>query len=372
MLNKFSGQKVLYHPKHVKGTFEGRAMYPVHINVDTTNYCNHRCLWCSGYEGQQKRANDIDLDILLPVLRLSKAQGLKAVTHIGSGDPTMHKQFMFMTRSIAEMGLDQGMFTHGMYPNEWSRELTNYFTWIRFSLDAGSTEVHDKTHGVSGHYEKILENIRSLNDLRVGPNNFTIGVQFVVHQTNYHDLVNAARRVKEAGADYFSIKPVIKRGAVEVRTDRYDIEWDELQSKIVEAEQFGDDQFEVLYKPYQFQINNVPFAKEPITDPEFTRSYTKCYATNFEWWIRNNMDVAVCGPMHKTIGNLRDQTFESLLGSERYNEVINNIKIKDCYRGCRPHYLNESMHQLKDPETLQTATEQLPDANFRVHKNFVG
>lgn len=372
MLNKFSGGKVLYHPEHVRGTFDGRAMYPVHINVDTTNYCNHRCLWCSGFEGQQKRANDADLDILLPALQTAKSLGLKAVTHIGSGDPTMHKQFLSMSSRIAKMELDQGMFTHGMYPNDWSPELIKSFTWIRFSLDAGSTEIHNKVHGVSGHYEKIMENIRSLNELRSGPDNFTIGVQFVVHQTNYLDLVNAARRVKESGADYFSIKPVIKRGAVEIRTQRYDVNWDELQSKIAEAQKLSDENFEVLFKPYQFQINNVPFAKEPITDPEFTRSYTKCYAINFEWWIRNNMDVAICGPMHKTIGNLRDQKFESLLGCERYNEVIKNIKIKDCYRGCRPHYLNESMHELSDPEVLEHAIKKLPDAGFRVHKNFVG
>jgi|GEM_PF-1728821 len=372
MLNKFSGLKVLYHLDHVKGTLAGNTMFPVHINIDTTNYCDHNCIWCSGYEGQQKRANDIDSDSILNALRDGRRLGLKAVTHIGTGDPSLHKRFLELTAAIHTMGLDQGMFTHGMWDNGWCDDIVENFTWVRFSLDAGSTEVHDHVHGVGGHYESIMANIERLAKSRKSPDYFTVGVQFVLHQTNYRDMENAAKRVKAAGADYFSIKPVIKRGAVEIRSEKYKIDWDVVQTEITKARSLADNEFEVLYKPYQFQINNVPFPKEKLTDPNFDRKYTKCYAVNFEWWIRNNLDVAICGPMHKTVGNLQHQSFESILNSEMYIDVLNNIKIDKCYRGCRPHYMNQAMSQLEDSQKLEEAVLSLAEPNFRIHKNFVG
>ncbi|HIJ44452.1 MAG TPA: hypothetical protein HPP50_05175 [Rhodospirillaceae bacterium] len=51
MFSKFAGSKVIHHLDHVKAALEGEYTFPVHINIDLTNYCNHRCIWCSGYEG---------------------------------------------------------------------------------------------------------------------------------------------------------------------------------------------------------------------------------------------------------------------------------------------------------------------------------
>lgn len=372
MINMFSGKKVLYHLDHVERTFANQRMFPVHICVDTTNFCTHKCIWCSGYEGQQKRANDVDLDILMPALTAAAKHGLKAVTHLGSGDPVLHRRFLEMTRKIHELGLDQGMLTHGHFPSEWCDQIIENFTWVRFSLDAGSTETHNFVHGVDNHYPHILENIACLAERRNSHNHFTAGVQFVLHQTNLHDMRNAAARVKDLGADYFSIKPVIKRGAVEIRGDKYDIDWSNAEREIEEVLKLAGDDFEVLYKPYQFQINNVPYSKEAPSDPNFRRNYTKCYAINFEWWIRNNLDVAICGPMHKTVGNLLDQDFESILDSERYDAVVDDIDIESCYRGCRPHYLNEAMHELQDATILAEALDSLGEPEFGIHKNFVG
>ncbi len=356
-MDKFSGLKVLYHPDHVKATLERRSMYPVHVNIDTINYCNHRCIWCSAYEEQQENHKEIDYASLVSALKEGAERGLKAVTHIGYGEPTLYSRFLELVKEIHSNGIEQGIFTNGAFPERYCEPMVKAFTWVRFSLDAASTPVHNIVHGKTNTFDSIIRNMKTLLSLRKGPESFTVGVQYALHQKNREDMVAAARLVKDLGADYFSVKPVIMRGAVGVRCDKFEMDPDRVLKDLETLSAMADDSFEVLYKPYQFQVNNTPFAH--MENERFHRNYTRCYALNFEWWIRHNLDVDICGPMKKKIGNLKEQSYASILNSDLYRQVVENIDIDRCYRGCRPHYLNEAMHRLECPE-------------FKIHRNFVG
>ncbi|MAE04750.1 MAG: hypothetical protein CMH76_00280 [Nitrospinae bacterium] len=169
MISKFSGLKLIHHLDHVKATLEHRNMYPVHVNVDPTNYCNHHCIWCSQHELQQEKAMGINYDALVAALAEARDLGLKAVTLIGAGDPTVYKRFLDLTREISRLGLDLGMFTHGGYPSEWRDHILETFTWVRFSLDAATTEVHNLVHDVDNRFDQIVSNLRDLAEKRKGP-----------------------------------------------------------------------------------------------------------------------------------------------------------------------------------------------------------
>lgn len=54
------------------------------------------------------------------------------------------------------------MFTNGYLINRFEDEILKYFTWIRVSLDAGTTEVHNHMHDVNNHFEKIIKNTKEL------------------------------------------------------------------------------------------------------------------------------------------------------------------------------------------------------------------
>ena len=78
---------------------------PIHITVGLTNFCNHKCPWCYinwNQSGQQnKRSGTInrpppkpiqaDLKII-EALKEAKEMGLKAITIVGDGEPTLHKK----------------------------------------------------------------------------------------------------------------------------------------------------------------------------------------------------------------------------------------------------------------------------------------
>ena len=360
MYSKFSGQKVLNHLEHVQRTFGGEHLFPIHINVDLTNYCTHKCIWCSGYEGQQSQANDLDFDILMRAMKTSARLGTKAVTLIGTGDPSLYKRFPELMHGIHDSGIELGMFTHGAFPADYSTDILETFTWVRFSLDAASQETHDHVHAGRGTYPEIIGNLKALLDGRESADHFTVGVQFVLHQDNAHELRQMGRMCKELGTDYLNIKPVINRGAVGIRTGKFDLD----RAKALEDLQWMQDNlngdgFEVVYKPYQFQINNVPYVEDGALPPDFERNYRRCYAVNFEWWIENDYNISLCGPMGKIVGNLLEQNIEAILESPAYLAELEKINIDSCYRGCRPHYMNEALHALEFPD-------------FKSHVNFVG
>ncbi len=367
MFSKFAGSKVFYHLDHVKRTLEGERTFPVHINIHTTNYCNHRCVWCSAYESQKDKSNDQDFDVLVSAMRDATGLGLKAVTHIGNGDPTLYGRFRDLINVLHDAGLEQGILTHGGFPPSYRDDMIGAFTWIRFSLDAASAKTHEKVHGNEipladvACFDSVMDNIKALVDGRESPESLTIGVQFALHQENFHELGLAANMVKGLGADYFAVKPVYKIGAVGIRTSRYQLDWPQVLDEIKALEELNGDGFEILYKPYQFQVNNAPYYADGNQDlePTFVRNYKKCYAANFEWWIENNFDVSVCHASKKIVGNLKEQTVKAILNSQRYGDVVDGINIEECFRGCRPHNMNEVLHALENPD-------------FGIHKNFVG
>jgi len=360
MFSRFSGQKVLHHLDHVKGTMEGKHLFPLHINIDLTNYCTHKCIWCSGYEGQQSKAHDLDFDIIMKAMNTAGKLGTKAVTLIGTGDPSLYKRFKELVHGIHDAGIELGMFTHGAFPADFIPDILKTFTWVRFSLDAASEETHNHVHVGKGSFPKIIDNIKGLVSARESAENFTAGVQFVLHQDNAHELRDMGVMCKDLGVDYLNIKPVINRGAVGIRTGKFNLDKAKaLQDMTWMQENLNGNGFEVVYKPYQFQINNIPYLEDGEVPPDFERNYTRCYAVNFEWWIESDYNVSLCGPMGKHVGNLLEQDIETILDSDRYQKVLGDISIDNCYRGCRPHYMNEVLHSIEFPD-------------FKSHINFVG
>ena len=74
-----------------------------------------------------------------------------------------YKKFPELTKFIFEKKLDQGIFTNGFLINRYLQELEKFFTFVRISLDAGSSKVHSKLHDVSeSHFPKIIDNIKNL------------------------------------------------------------------------------------------------------------------------------------------------------------------------------------------------------------------
>ena len=89
-MNILGFEKLLYHPEKLSKIRDDKHQFPVHATISLGNYCNHKCLWCSAYEYQLEKDNQINIELLLDWLQRASGRGLKAVGYVGNGEPLDH------------------------------------------------------------------------------------------------------------------------------------------------------------------------------------------------------------------------------------------------------------------------------------------
>jgi len=109
---------------------------------------------------------------------------------------------------VREAGMEAGLVTNGglMVP-EVCKTIVETCKFLRVSLDSATTKTHTSIHKPKNlsndNLDKIIENIKTLVDLRKrAKSDLTIGIAFLVHPLNYLEIYEAANLAKTLGADY--------------------------------------------------------------------------------------------------------------------------------------------------------------------------
>lgn len=230
--NKFAGQWVFWEDRTslvLEGKYE--QVKPLHVELSPTYLCNFACPWCSCRSAREDWCEDdvfshpkaTEFTVMssdrLRRLLTNLAEHQVGIQWVG-GEPTMHQGLYPMALFAHELGLKQCLFTNGSLLDE--RRLQTLFeaklAFIRFSLDAATSEVHTKHHGYlasRGYAERVKGNLARAAEQRVRHGAQTqIGVSLVVDETNLADVVPTCEFLLEicdhhgAGAvDYVIVRP---------------------------------------------------------------------------------------------------------------------------------------------------------------------
>jgi len=212
-------------------------------------------------------------------------------------------------------------------------------TWIKVSLNAGSPGSYAKIHQTDiGDWDKVWDGIRNAVKRR---GKCTIGVQCVVLPENYMEMANLAFLAREAGVDYFVMKPY-SQGTFSIV--QREINYQEMEDELEAVRQFSTPTFQVVYR------------KNAVKQESETHHYDKCRATPFFWvYSMANGDVFTCSAhlldMRFCIGNLNAQSFQEIWEGEKRREtwqMMKSFDIKQCRKNCRMNqsniYLDELAH----------------------------
>lgn len=208
---------------------------PPHYDWDWSSRCGHRCPSCFFVDLDDKNRDMAMEGVLRPfmapehrtyfdrerALRLIDeivAEGGRAVTLVGGGEPTMHPAFVELANRLVISGLKVGLISHfGLkYPPEFFEAVAR-FTWVRVSVNAATADTYAVRQGTTpAEFQRVLHNIALLRAVRTGalPR---IGYSFLVAPENVGEIHRAAVMAKGAGADYIQYKPLI----TEKREDLY-------------------------------------------------------------------------------------------------------------------------------------------------------
>ena len=357
-------KKIFRHIKHVYELYATGDTTPVHMTIGFTNYCQHKCPWCyinwqqagsnserSGAGDKNRKAINAD-NRLIAAVKEAAEMGLKAVTIVGDGEPTMHKKFTNYLKELKSYGLDIGLFTNFSFTKESIVDdiLENCF-FVRGSLDSAKKEYHDKTHG-NNDFDLVIKNIKEMIKRR-GKKKFPIiGIQYVTNTENYKDLPYAADFYKNLGVNYLTIKPMLKND-LNIAHQSNDLKFKEVFPYMKEAESIQNENFKVYAKYSQF----IELLGRKTNDGVY---YKKCQATPLSPYLDEDGNVEMCGNLKGrgfTMGNIYQNSFKEIWNSKKRETCINKIDLKKCPAGCKLDPLNKVLWDTfndKDKEKIHT------------------
>jgi len=349
---RIDSHKLILHPQRVADWAAGKNIYPLYVEVSPTGACNHRCIFCAlDYVGYQPTM--LDKDLFVKNVRIMANKGVKSMMFAGEGEPLLNPDTPAFIREAKEQGIDVAMTSNGaLFTKQIMQECLPLFSWVRFSVNAGTAESYEKIHRCrSGDFDRVLENIRQAVVYKKEKGlQTTIGVQMLLIPENQSEALKLAERVAEAGVDYFSVKPFSKHPlSICDLSEEFDYE------KFLELEKN-------LYAKYGSTMQ-IAFRTQAMEKLKYERNYDQCRGLPFWAYLDSQSRVWACsahlGKLEFCYGDLHEEDFSQIWEGSRRQEVLrmveNEMDVKQCREICRLDEINIYLHELKNPG---------PHANF--------
>lgn len=353
-LTPFQPLKLLRHADRVEASLRGDVVYPISVEIDLSNTCPHDCPFCSfgtsvsqGY--RQQNWVTFPGPRMLTLLEELAECGVKSVTFTGGGEPLVHKQAPAIFEKASAVGLEWGLVTNGfLLKGAVADVVAKSAKFVRVSLDAGTPETHQFTHGLpagQSQYHQILDNIRALREKadaaeRAEP--LVIGASFCVMDENWRELYQGAKNVKDHGGDYLEVRPTYP---TDWRGDGWGQALSPSHYKAVDIElqharlHLDDDDFQIVGMRERF---------ESAAHEKPVKNYLECRIGDLTTVIGADGRGWHCcvqrGQDYFTYGSFLNHSFKDVWTGRSRQKLIEGIDVGKCPR-CRYDALNETIER---------------------------
>jgi MoaA/NifB/PqqE/SkfB family radical SAM enzyme len=284
------------------------------------------------------------LDLVLRLLGDAKELGVQSVTWTGGGEPGVYRHLPQAIAAAAALQFRQGLNTNGSVSSDsLAALLTQHFTYVRFSVDAGTPETYARTHRVRPQaFETVTGNIRALvrrRDAAGSP--LTIGFSFLVDTSNVDDLSAAAHLARALGVDYFQIKPITHYVESNLQFAAHSPLWDRLERQLEEVSALESERFRLRFLGHKFRDIREQQAY-------YGRSYDECRGNELLASVGADGSVDVCcaykGQAGWSFGNLHERSFAEIWAGDERRRVLARIDVHQCPPLCKAHEINKVLH----------------------------
>jgi cyclic pyranopterin phosphate synthase len=343
-VHPFNPMKLLAHADRVRAMLEGAPVFPVSVELDLSLRCNHGCSWCS-FDGW-RQANWINFPEPRALTLIDELAdcGVMSVTLTGGGEPLVHEAAAAVMARLHARGLAWGLVTNGFRLNGVRAELVaEHATFVRVSLDAGTSQTHARIHNTGmKDFPIILENIRAvvgfsaLRDSALPP--LTVGASFCVFDSNLREITQAAKLLKDAGANYLEVRPVY---STEWRGGRQDDQG--ISDANVAVAKAEIECARALCEDASFQIIGMVDRFEAVQSFRHRDFYSACRITDLSTVISADGQIYACC-VHRGLkpfqgGSVLEAPFRDVWLSQQRRDMRDAINIDKCPK-CRYVGLN--------------------------------
>jgi radical SAM protein with 4Fe4S-binding SPASM domain len=319
--------------QRVLAVLAGKIVPPYELEIQPSAYCNLKCKHCFG-RFYDALPDVIDWSVIEKVaedVRTFKTNGfvIETVKFCGTtGEPLANKVTAPAIERFKGIGKKVILFTNGVLLDGVCQNGTPYIDYVLMgdrivlSLDAGSGEVFKELKGVDV-FPRVVKNLENLvaRKREIGSKLNTV-ISYVIGKENCGDIVNAARIVKNAGADEIRYR-VDFTNIDKIRGISKKIKWG-----IREASKYSNDNFKVIsvYSDDEIAGSNRPFFAH--------EGERRCYNYNFWACIGPNGEVYPCG--HKTFagsksyGSILDHSLQEIWGNGCIAKVTSSLPDEKC------------------------------------------
>lgn len=335
----YSNLKIFAHTQALNDIAEGKRIAPIYIRIKPTNYCNHKCYYCSyadselGLRDSVNRQDQIPWEKMKEIITDMEDMGVKAVTFSGGGEPLVYPYIVDTMRGVLDAGIDLSIITNGQLLKEERAEVLADAKWVRISFDSADAETYARVRNLPLEaFDEVCDNIAQFSKMK--RNDCELGINFVINHENADQIYEMARMVKELGVNHIKY-------AARVTKDLFEYHESFKQSAIEQIERaksdFENDGFRVIDK----------YAGDFDSALVFGRCYDKCYINQFFTVIAADSKVYFCHDKayvkDGAVGDLKDQTFKELWFSE---ETIKRFREFDPRKECNHHCVYDDRNEL--------------------------
>ena len=344
------GHKLYWHLDRVAAWQKNRLIAPIYVEISPVSFCNHQCIFC-GLDFAHKERNVLDADLLMVRIEEMGRLGVKSIMFAGEGEPLLHPRMAEIAAYTKSCGIDVSITTNGMAGNSaiWEKLLPS-LTWIRFSIDAATSETYATVHGVSPtSFARTITSLKEAVRIKQEHNlSVTIGVQFLMIQQNLADIESALKFYSDIGIDYLSFKPYSEHPQMFNKSGfTYSSEMiDKIEKTVQTFVSINETKTDIIFRKAATEAYSVG-----------AQRFTSCYALPFWGYISSIGDFYTCSVYLNDerfkVGNMYSETMEAIFFGEKRKKSIafaeQDLEIgHECRVNCRMARINEFLFFLNN------------------------
>lgn len=327
----YSNLKIFAHAQALNDIGDGKRIAPIYIRIKPTNYCNHKCYYCSyadhalGLRDSVNRQDQISWEKMQEIISDISDMGVKAVTFSGGGEPLVYPHIVEAMQKILDAGIDLSIITNGQLLKGERAQVLADAKWVRISFDSANAETYAKIRQLPlKAFDEVCDNISKFSKIKSG--NCELGVNFVINHENAGQAYDMAKMLKELNVNHIKYTARVTQNLFEYHEPFRQSVIEQIHKAKKELE---DEKFKIINK-YESDFDSALV---------FHRCYDKCYINQIFTVIAADNKVYFCHDKayvkEGIVGDLKNQSFKELWFSEeirkRYEEF--NPR-KECNHHC--------------------------------------
>lgn len=324
-INRFDKEKLEKYKKVAPQLAQGIFPLPRQVTFFPTYHCNHQCPGCLYHSSEGHWQGEISWKDFQHIKRTFQRIGVERIEISGGGEPGCHPHFREILVALAGISSQIGVISNGStFSKDDLVAIAQHANYTRLSIDSLNAGTYRKMHGRNANLQAVIKNIEALKTLKRELNSgLVIGAKFLITRDNAEELEEIITWSIHSGLDHIQFK-AIRQAASELEENTAV----RIDKKLQDAKRMNASRTAIYGSllPIKSRVRCWTAPLYTVVDP-LGDLYICCYYHGRKDELR--------------IGNILEDTFEALWGSEKHQSLLSSVNVANCTHDCRFKMYNE-------------------------------